>query len=125
MKVARNFTIDLEIVQKMQNMNASELINRLLHEHFQVYSAENTLLDEKTATIKQLLKKKSQFMPKLRLLKSGMNSILITILKFGLKLVKKNQILMKFLHMFITEDSKKVQKISKEDGNYKINTENC
>jgi len=34
MKVTKTFTIDVEILQKLQEINASDLINRLLHNYF-------------------------------------------------------------------------------------------
>ncbi len=125
MKIARTYTLDQEMVEKLVNINASDLINRLLREHFEAYSPKNTLLDEKQAIIKQVLKKKDRFLKKSRSLKSGMHSILITIQKFGSELVKKSLQLMKYQHTSTTEASQTQQKISKEDGSSAINSESC
>ena len=100
----------------MQNINASDLINRLLREHFEAYRPNNSLLEEKRAVIKQVLKKKDRFLKRLRLLKSGTASNLTIILRPGLELAKKSQVFLKSLLTSETEALKTQQKISKEDG---------
>ena len=117
MKVARTYTLDQEIVEKLANLNASDLINRLLRDHFEIYSTKNNLLDEKQAIIKQVLKKKDRFLKRLRLLRSGLHSILITMQRFGSELVKKSLRLLKYQHTSTTEASQIQQNNSKEDGN--------
>ena len=124
-KVARTYTIDHELVEKLQNLNASELINQLLVEHFQIYSKKNTLLDEKQAVIKQILKKKDRFPKKLRLLKSGLILIWTITQRYGLKQGLTSLRDLKYLITFEEEDLKFWQKLLKEDGIYKINTEDC
>ena len=125
MKVARTYTLDQEMVEKLANINASDLINRLLREHFEAYSPKNTLLDEKQAIIKQVLKKKDRFLKRSRSLKSGMHSILITMQRFGSELVEKSLQFLKSLHTSTTEASQTQQNNSKEDGSSAINSENC
>ena len=71
MKVARTYTIDHNLVERMQNLNASELINTLLKEYFELRSDKNTLRDEKKAVLDSILKKKSNFLKNLRSLLSG------------------------------------------------------
>ncbi|MBA7662234.1 hypothetical protein ES703_70260 [subsurface metagenome] len=68
MKVARTYTLDHEIVSKLQNINASELINRLLKDYFEAYSGKNTLLDEKNALYNQVLKKKRQISKEIKII---------------------------------------------------------
>ena len=116
MKVARTYTLDHEIVERLVNLNASDLINRLLKEHFEVYSSKNTLLDEKQASFKQLFKKKRNFRKRLELLKSGKTLGLIIIRNFGSRVAKKNQQLMKFLLTLRTGSSHTQSKTSKKVG---------
>jgi len=85
MKTSRLFTIDIDIAERLKDLNASELVNRLLKGHFEVYSAKNTLLDEKKAVLSSISKKKSQFQKKLRLLRNGIHLILITIRRDGFR----------------------------------------
>lgn len=83
MKTSRLFTIDTDIAERLRNINASELVNRLLKGHFEVYSAKNTLLDEKKAVLSSISKKKNQFLKKLKLLKNGILLIWTTIRRGG------------------------------------------
>ena len=85
MKTSKLFTIDVEIAERLKNMNGSELTNRLLKEYFELRSDKSTLKDEKTAILKQLSKKKSNFLKKLRLLMNGILMALITLRRHGLK----------------------------------------
>lgn len=123
MKVARTYTIDHEIVERMQNINASDLINRLLKEHFEAYSPNNTVLDEKKALIKQISDKKKRLTKKLGLLKNGMTSTLTTMQKHGLKLVKKSQAKLKSLSTLRIGIYHTQPKTLSEAGNCKINSE--
>lgn len=125
MKVARTYTIDHEIVEKMKNLNASDLINRLLVEHFQAYKPNNSLLDEKQAIIKQILKKKDRFLKRLKLLSSGMTLNLIILRKLGLKLVRKSQVFLKSLPTLKIEVCRSPQQNLKKQSSSIINLENC
>ena len=125
MKVARTYTLDQEIVERLANLNASDLINRLLKDHFVSYNPKNTLLDEKKAIIKQLLKKKDRFLPKLRSLKNGMSSAWITLLRTGSKPGKAIQRFLKFLSTLRIEISRSPQQNLKEPVISQINTETC
>ena len=58
MKTNKQFTIDVDIAERLKQTNASQLINTLLKEYFEVRSDKNTLLDEKTAVKDKDLKKK-------------------------------------------------------------------
>jgi len=115
MKTSKLFTLDQNIAERLQNINASELVNRLLKDHFAVFKPNNSLLDEKQAIIKQILKKKDRFLRRLGLLKSGMILNLITMLRLGSKLVKKIQQTPKFYSTLKTEISKSQQKSSEKD----------
>ncbi|GAI23827.1 unnamed protein product, partial [marine sediment metagenome] len=61
MKTSKLFTIDAEIAEKLKKTNASQLVNKLLQEFFEVRSDKNTLLDEKNALLNHFSKKKSLF----------------------------------------------------------------
>jgi len=124
MKVARNFTIDLDLIEKMQNINSSELINRLLKDHFLSYNPKNTLLDEKQSTMKQILKKKDRFQKRSRSLRSGINSIWITLLRNGSKQGKAILQFMKSLHTLRVEVSRSTQQNLKKQSISTINSEN-
>jgi len=41
MRVSRTYTIDLELIEKMKLVNASELINELLWKHFNSLNIKN------------------------------------------------------------------------------------
>ena len=117
MKVARTYTLDHEIVERLTNLNASDLINTLLKDHFAAFSPKNTILDTKRESFKQLFKKKRNFSKKLKSLKNGTASILITIQSFGLKLVNKSQQFLKFLPTLRTGSLPTQQKSLKKVGN--------
>lgn len=85
MKTGKLFTIDVEIAEKLQNINASQLVNGLLKEYFDVRSDKNTLKEEKKAVFDAISKKKSNFLKKLKLLMSGMHLVLIIFARHGLK----------------------------------------
>lgn len=85
MKTGKLFTIDVELAEKLKNINGSGLVNELLKEYFELRSDKNTLKEEKEAIYKQVIKKKSNFLKKLRLLMSGIHLSLITLRRHGLK----------------------------------------
>ena len=85
MKTGKLFTIDVEIAERLQNLNASALVNGLLKEYFELRSDKNTLKEEKTAVLKSIVKKKSNFLRRLKLLKLGMSSVWITFRKNGFR----------------------------------------
>lgn len=86
MKTSKMFTIDVEIAQKLDNINASALTNRLLKEYFDLKSDKNTLIEEKKAVFNDVSKKKNFFLKKLGLLMNGIALILIDFLKCGSEL---------------------------------------
>lgn len=85
MKTSKLFTIDTEIAEKLKVINGSKLVNGLLKEYFELRSDKNTLLEEKTAVLTSISKKKSLFLKRLRLLRNGIRLVLITIPKHGLR----------------------------------------
>jgi len=116
MKTSKLFTLDADIAERLQNINASNLVNRLLKEHFEIYSSKNTLLDEKNAIIKQIIKKKSQLLKRLRLLRSGKLSGLIDFLRYGLEHAKKSLLFLKLRIISRTERLKTQQPTSLKVG---------
>lgn len=121
MKVARNYTIDYELLEKMQNLNASELINTLLKEYFELRSDKNTLKDEKKAVFDAISKKKSNFLKKLRLLIHGIHLALIIFLRHGFGRGKKFLQELKLNYIFEIDHSNINQKISQMDAIYSGN----
>lgn len=117
MKVARTYTLDHEIVERLVNINASDLINTLLKDHFSAFSKKNTILEGKKESFKQLFKKKRNFPGKLKSWKNGIVCFLITIRNFGLNLVRKNQQEKKSKLTLTTETSPTHQKSSRKVGN--------
>jgi len=89
MKTNKQFTIDIEIAEKLTSTNASQLVNTLLKEYFDLRQGKNTLKDEKKAVFDAISKKKSFFLKKLRLLMSGIPLVLIIFARHGLKLGMK------------------------------------
>lgn len=85
MKTNKQFTIDIEIAERLKNTNASQLVNTLLKEYFELRSDKNTLKEEKKAVFDAISKKKSYFLKKLRLLMNGIHLVWITFLKHGLR----------------------------------------
>jgi len=124
MKTSKLFTLDQDICERLANINASSLVNRLLKDHFAVYSTKNTLLDEKQAVIKNILKKKDRFLKKLRSLKRGMTSTWIIFLRHGSELVSKIQQTLKSLPTLRIEVCRSPQQNLKKPGISTINTEN-
>jgi len=58
MKVSRLFTIDVEIAEKLRNIdNASSLVNQLLRDHLEVRAGNNNIADQKKAIASNLKKK--------------------------------------------------------------------
>ena len=85
MKTSKLFTINVDVADRLKNLNASELVNRLLLEYFELKVDKNTLKEEKTAVLKAIIKKKRYFPKKLRSLINGIRTIWIIIAKYGLK----------------------------------------
>lgn len=85
MKTNKQFSIDVEIAEKLKDVNASKLISGLLKEHFDLRKGKNTLKEEKMAVLASISKKKKNFLRRLRLLLSGIRSILIILVRNGLK----------------------------------------
>ena len=85
MKTSKLFTIDVDIAERLKNINGSELANRLLKEYFELRSDKNTLKDEKKAVLSLIIKKKNNFLKKLRLLMSGIRLAWIIMRGLGLK----------------------------------------
>lgn len=58
MKVSRLFTIDVELAEKLKQLdNQSELINNLLKEHFSFSSKKTGISEQKQAIFEQMKKK--------------------------------------------------------------------
>ncbi len=112
MKTSKLFTLDADIAERLQNINASNLVNRLLKDYFSVFSSKNTLLDEKKALYNQVLKKKERFLKTLRLLMSGKLSNLTDFLRYGLEHAKKSLLFLKLRLISRTERLKKQQTTS-------------
>jgi len=85
MKTGKLFTIDVEIAERLKNINASQLVNGLLKEYFELRSDKNTLKEEKKAVLSSIIKKKDNFLKRLRSFPNGIRLILIITLKHGLK----------------------------------------
>lgn len=85
MKTGKLFTIDVEIAEKLKNLNGSKLVNTLLMEYFEHRSGKNSLKEEKEAVFKALSKKKSKFLEKLRSLINGMDLAWIIFARHGLR----------------------------------------
>lgn len=67
MKITKPFCIDDEIIPQLKNMNASELVNSLLKDHF---DAENVVNLSKLRTkLKEKLRKKAILLKEIRLIK--------------------------------------------------------
>lgn len=115
MKTSRLFTIDIDIAERLKNMNASELVNRLLKGHFEIYSAKNTLLDEKKAVLSSISKKKRQFLKKLKLLKNGILLSWITMRRDGFRQGLNVLREIKYSLTLKAEGYKHLQQASKKD----------
>ena len=116
MKTNKQFTIDVDIAERLKETNASQLINSLLREHFEVRSQKNTLLEEKKSVLVQISKKKSLWRRTYELLMSGKLSILITLQRFGLSRAIKSLWKHKPSHILTAEKAKFLQKIFLKHG---------
>ncbi len=116
MKTSRLFTIDIDIAERLKNLNASELVNRLLKGHFEVYSAKNTLLDEKKAVLSSISKKKRYFLKKLRLLMRGRPLVWTIFQRHGLRRALKYLRIMMFDHTWMEENLTSFLENSRERG---------
>ncbi|HEC65387.1 MAG TPA: hypothetical protein ENI23_08835 [bacterium] len=125
MKTGKLFTIDVEIAEKLQNLNASSLVNGLLKEYFELRSDKNTLKDEKTAVLQSINKKKRYFLKKLKLLKSGIHCLWIIFRANGFRPEKNYLHLAKFLLIGPGEELIIRQETLKGRMNSGLNMENC
>lgn len=116
MKTSKLFTIDVELAERLKNTNASELVNSLLKEHFEVRSEKNTLLDQKKAALDQIIKKKERFRRILRLLNNLKLSILIILRRFGLEHALKNLWKVKQKNILEAEKAKFLRRIFSRHG---------
>lgn len=101
MKTGKLFTIDVEIAEKLQNLNASQLVNGLLHEYFELRSDKNTLKEEKKAVLASIMKKKSYFPGRLKSLMSGKPSKSIDTERNGSKLENESPQGIKSLFIYL------------------------
>jgi len=124
MKTNKQFTIDIEIAEKLKNTNASQLVNTLLKEYFDLRQGKNTLKDEKKAVFDAISKKKSNFLKKLRLLMSGTPLVWTIFRKIGLRLGWTSLRGLISIPMWRIEDSERFLEILKEDINYFESTGN-
>lgn len=70
MKINKNFTIDLDIVEKLNKIdNSSKLINDLLIDYFEVSSEKSTIFDQKVAVLKQNKAKMKQIKKEIKIFK--------------------------------------------------------
>jgi len=67
MKVNRQFSLDLDVVESLNGINASELVNRLLKEHFAYENHEKT--EEMYEILKKNRKKVKEIKQKMREIK--------------------------------------------------------
>lgn len=123
MKTSKLFTIDIDLAERLKNVNGSAIVNTLLKEYFELRSGKNTLRDEKKAVFDAIVKKKSNFPKKLRLLMSGIHLVLITFRKHGLKRGWRSLQDLLLIRMWRTEDWEHYLKNLKKDTNYFKNTE--
>ena len=123
MKTGKLFTIDVELAERLKNVNASQLVNGLLKEYFELRQDKNTLKEEKNAVLKSIIKKKSNFLKRLKLLKSGIHLIWITFRENGFKLEKGYLHLAKFLFIGTAEELQLRLQTFKERLSCEINME--
>jgi len=125
MKTSKLFTLDVELVQKLKNVNGSGLINRLLKEHFEHFNPKHTLLDEKKAILKGIQKKNALFLSKLRYLLRSITLILINFRKYGLKVGIKSLGFSISARIRRVGESKHHSKALKKPGSSTINIPKC
>jgi len=124
MKTSKLFTIDIDLAERLKNVNGSAIVNTLLKEYFELRSDKNTLKDEKKAVFDAISKKKSNFLKRLKLWKSGSHLIWITFRENGFKLEKGYLHLVKFLFIGTVEELELRFKTFKERLSCEINMEN-
>ena len=109
MKTSKLFTIDVDLAEKLKNVNGSAIVNTLLKEHFELRTGKNTLRDEKKAVFDAISKKKSNFQKKLRSLMNGIHLVWIILRRHGLRPGIRILQDLKSKHIFATEASKHYQ----------------
>ncbi len=85
MKTGKLFTIDVELAEKLININASALVNTLLSEHFELKHGKNSKKEEKIAVLNSITKKKRSLIKRSRSLMNGIHLTWIIFLKGGFK----------------------------------------
>ena len=124
MKTSKLFTIDVDLAERLKNVNGSAIVNTLLKEYFELRSDKNTLRDEKKAVFDAISKKKRYFRRKLRLLMRGIHLIWIIFRKYGLRRGWKLLPEVPYLITLPEEELKLIQKNLKKVLNSSKNTEN-
>jgi hypothetical protein len=70
MKINKNFTLDLDLVEKLNKIdNSSKLINNLLTDYFSCSSGNNDIFEQKKAFLKQNKAKMKQLNKEIRIFK--------------------------------------------------------
>jgi len=106
MKTGKLFTLDIEIAEKLKNLNASKLVNTLLKEHFDARGGKNTLKEQKKAVYDAISKKKERFLKKLGFLRRGMRSIWTFVRGIGSKTERTHLVETKLIAILPTGNSK-------------------
>jgi len=92
MKVTKPFCVDDDLIKDLQKVNASELVNELLREHFDGIDSMNLvklkqLLSKKTMEKSSLLKEIRDFKRKIRQIEQKERKILLVMKKFDSEIV--------------------------------------
>jgi hypothetical protein len=70
MKINKNFTLDIDLVEKLNKIdNSSRLVNDLLSDYFSIMSEKNTIFEQKQAILKQNKAKMKEIKRDLKLFK--------------------------------------------------------
>ncbi len=125
MKTGKLFTIDVEIAEKLKNVNASQLVNELLREYFEHRIGKNSLREQKEAILKDISKKKSRFRKKFGLSLSGIPSSSTDLPGSGYLLANESPRTMKSLLTSLVENIRKILSSSKRVSSSTKNTEKC
>ncbi len=124
MKTSKLFTIDVDLAERLKNVNGSAIVNTLLKEYFELRSGKNTLRDEKKAVFDAISKKKSNFRKRLRLLMRGIHLAWTILRKYGLRRGLKLLREVPYLLTLPEEELKLLQKDLKKLLTSSKNTEN-
>lgn len=125
MKTGKLFTIDVEIAEKLTNLNASKLVNELLKEYFQYRTGKNSLKEQKQAILKEIFKKKSKFLQKFGHMRNGTSSRLTGSRKSGSLLEGESPPRLKSRLILMKEKCRRIFKSWKKLHNSTKNTETC